>query len=64
MLHLNQHIKSLKESIAWLSGIKDTTVEIVVDPETYYNLQSEYMMDDPKQPLTIHGVTIVPRDNG
>ena len=63
MLHLNQHVKALKESIAWLSGIKDTTVEIVVDLETYYNLQSEYMMEDLNQPFTIHGVTIVPRDN-
>jgi hypothetical protein len=66
-LQLNQHVKALKESIAWLSGYKDATVEIRVDPDTYQNLYLEFMLDETDKPLTIHGVTIVPsvpRDNG
>ena len=64
-LQLSQHVKALKESIAWLSGYKDATVEIRVDPDTYQNLYLEFMLDE-NSPITIHGVTIissVPRDN-
>jgi hypothetical protein len=61
-LNLNLHVTALKNSIAFLSGRKDATIEIRIDAESYYNLQTEYMMEDLTKPFIIDGVTILPVD--
>jgi hypothetical protein len=54
--HLNQHIKALKESIAYLSGNDGASIEIVLDKQTYETLKEEYMIDRESEEFIIHGI--------
>lgn len=58
-INLNQHLLNLKNSLAFLTGRDDLTIEVSFNHDAYADLRQEYMMDDDMlQPLTIHGITL------
>jgi len=57
-INLNQHVKALKESIAYLSGNDGASIEIVLDKQTYETLKEEYMIDRETEEFTIQGIQI------